>query len=88
MGSLTGALNKANKVALDTNCIIYLLERNFSYFKTVMEIFNLIESGTIKGITSSLALAEILTKTIQKWAIISWSMNTKYCSGIFQTYMC
>lgn len=62
MGSITEALNKATKVALDTNSIIYLLERNFSYFKTVIDVFNLIESGKIKGVTSSLALTEILTK--------------------------
>jgi predicted nucleic acid-binding protein len=62
MGTITDELKKATKVALDTNSFIYLLERNFVYFNVIMDVFNLIESGVVKGITSTLAIAEILTK--------------------------
>lgn len=62
MGTLADELKKATKVALDTNSFIYLLERNFVYFNAIMEVFNLIESGVVKGITSTLAIVEILTK--------------------------
>ncbi|MCL6479797.1 MAG: PIN domain-containing protein [Peptococcaceae bacterium] len=62
MGCITEELNRATRVAFDTNSFIYLLERNFLYFKVIVDVFNLIESGKIKEITSALALTEILTK--------------------------
>lgn len=61
MGSLGTALEGSNKVALDTNCIIYLLEENFTYFNLARELFDLIEAGQIQGITSTLAITEVLT---------------------------
>ena len=62
MGQLNEILCQVNKVALDTNSFIYLLEANFKWFKIVEEIFNAIELGKVIGITSTLALTEVLTK--------------------------
>jgi len=62
MARIAGALKGVGKVGLDTNCIIYLLEQNDKFFRPVRQLFDMIESGSVTGITSTLALTEVLTK--------------------------
>ncbi|AGL01681.1 type II toxin-antitoxin system VapC family toxin [Desulfoscipio gibsoniae] len=62
MGSIEQLLRDVEKVALDTNIIIYLLEQNHQFFTAARDIFDLIESGSVRGITSALSLTEVLTK--------------------------
>ncbi len=48
------------KVAIDSNCFIYLIEGS-PYTNKLIQIFQKIESKSIVGITSILTLTEILT---------------------------
>ena len=62
MGSIEQLIRDVEKVALDTNIIIYLLEQNHKFFSAARDVFDLIESGSVRGITSALALTEVLTR--------------------------
>lgn len=48
-------------LALDTNILIYHFEENPSYAAFTEELFERVESGRVRAITSALALHEILT---------------------------
>ncbi|HEU5300214.1 MAG TPA: PIN domain nuclease [bacterium] len=62
---LRRALGGARRVGLDTICFIYHLSKHPVYFPITSELFRLIEQGTVAGVTSSLALVEILTRPQQ-----------------------
>lgn len=62
MGNIKQLIRDTEKVALDTNIIIYLLEQNHKFFSAARDVFDLIESGSVRGITSALALTEVLTR--------------------------
>jgi predicted nucleic acid-binding protein len=48
------------KVAIDSNCFIYLMEGS-PYTNKLTDLFQKIESRSIKGVTSIITLSEILT---------------------------
>ncbi len=68
MGGLVNELRKYSRIALDTNTLIYLLERHPFYGPEVKEVFELIEKGVCLGITSTLLMTEILTKPLKEGA--------------------
>ncbi len=50
------------KVYLDTSIFIYFVEHHSSYHKPCEQIFKAIETGSIKAVTSTLTLLEILVQ--------------------------
>jgi predicted nucleic acid-binding protein len=62
MARLESILKNTDRVAIDTNSLIYLLEKNEKYFEICKEVFYSIEKGINYGITSVLILTEVLTK--------------------------
>ena len=68
MGGLVNELRKYNRISLDTNTLIYLLERHPIYGPEVKEVFELIEKGGCFGITSTLLITEVLTKPLKERA--------------------
>lgn len=65
MGQIIKELKKYNRVLIDTNLFIYLMEKHPQYFELAKEVFQQIEKGQIYGITSVLVLTEVLTKPIK-----------------------
>ncbi|MCD5406922.1 MAG: hypothetical protein LRZ99_04455 [Desulfotomaculum sp.] len=65
MARLEFILKKYDRIAIDTNSFIYLLEKNNEYFKMCREIFYSIEKGSYHGVTSILLLTEVLTKPLK-----------------------
>lgn len=65
MGQIAKELKKYNRVLIDTNLFIYLMEKHPQYFELAKEVFQQIEKGQIYGITSVLVLTEVLTKPIK-----------------------
>lgn len=53
-------------VYLDTNIWIYTLENYAAYSQDLTALFQAIDNGTLKAITSELTLAEILVAPIQR----------------------
>ncbi|MDD2373358.1 MAG: PIN domain-containing protein [Syntrophomonadaceae bacterium] len=54
------------RVYLDTNIFIYAVEGYAEYRDVLTELFEKIDQGTIKAISSELTLAEILVKPIME----------------------
>jgi len=52
------------RIYLDANVFIYLLEEYPAYVQALTELFSLIDSGGLQAITSELTLAETLVKPI------------------------
>ena len=46
------ALSEAKKIFLDTAPLIYLVERNATYWDAVVELFGRIDAGTLQVVTS------------------------------------
>jgi predicted nucleic acid-binding protein len=65
MERLVAELKQYGKVAIDTNTLIYLMERHPLYHDLCKEVFSLIEKGHLVGITSVLLLTEVLTKPLK-----------------------
>ena len=65
MERLVTELKHYGKVAIDTNALIYLMERHPLYHDLCKEVFALIEKGHLVGITSVLLLTEVLTKPLK-----------------------
>lgn len=68
MGRLADEVRKYNRIAFDTNALIYLLEKHQIYGSEVKEVFELIEKGICYGITSTLLITEVLTKPLKEKA--------------------
>jgi predicted nucleic acid-binding protein len=60
------ALQNVTRLFLDTAPIIYLIEKNPSYFDRVEAIFERIDNGQIKAVTSPVTLAECLVQPIRQ----------------------
>lgn len=58
-------LKKYDRILIDTNSFIYFMEDNEAYADLLQSVFDMIESGKIFGITSTLVLTEVLTKPIK-----------------------
>lgn len=54
-------IQKGKICGLDTMLFIYLIEQNSRYFKLVKKIFNNIEKGGIKAVTSVITPIEVLS---------------------------
>lgn len=65
MERLVADLKQYGKVAIDTNALIYLMERHPLYHDLCKEVFVLIEKGHLVGITSVLLFTEVLTKPLK-----------------------
>jgi predicted nucleic acid-binding protein len=65
MGNLKEDLRNYSTIAIDTNLFVYLMEKHPEYLENVSVIFRMIESGNCSGITSVLAVSEILTKPLK-----------------------
>ncbi len=61
MAGLNSLLKKNVTVALDTNCFIYYFESDYMAEKLI-PLFEAIEKGFVKGLTSVLTISEILVK--------------------------
>lgn len=75
MGGLVDEIRKYNRIAFDTNIVIYLFEKHQVYGPEVKEVFELIEKGICFGITSTLLLAEVLTLPLKEEA---YDLYNKY----------
>lgn len=53
-------------VALDTMVFIYLLDEHPAYVEIAAALFAMIERGELQGVTSTLTLAEVLTRPAQQ----------------------
>lgn len=60
MGEKIGK-NLKSIIALDTNVFIYFFEKNNRFFPKIEKIFQSIEDGKCRGISSIITLIEILT---------------------------
>lgn len=58
---LHDVLKKHDRILIDTNSFIYLVEDNELYVDLLQTIFDMIESGKVFGITTTLVLTEVLT---------------------------
>ncbi|WPX09096.1 type II toxin-antitoxin system VapC family toxin [Anaerocellum danielii] len=65
-----GMLKAGQKLALDTNLFIYLIEKNKIYFPLVRSLFEKIQKGQLYGVTSSLIYTELLSKPFQEGNIV------------------
>lgn len=52
---------KGGVAAFDTNCLIYYIERHPDYYPLVKSLFQAIENGNLRAITSAITLTEVLT---------------------------
>ena len=57
---ITRILQKGTLCALDTMIFIYFLERHPIYYELLCDFFTQIEKGNLRGLISSLVLAELL----------------------------
>ena len=64
MGGLREKLTNASIVGLDTSIFIYHLEANPTYAPLTKIVFENMEKGTFKGVTSTIALMEL---TVLPW---------------------
>jgi predicted nucleic acid-binding protein len=63
--ALAGPLASARVIALDTSTFIYLIETHPTFFGAVAPIFQAIDSGAVQGVTSVLALLEVLVRPLE-----------------------
>jgi predicted nucleic acid-binding protein len=66
MVALNDALSGVDRLGLDTSPIIYFVEANPRYDAVVTQVFDRIAKATLRGITSTLTLTEVLVLPIQK----------------------
>jgi predicted nucleic acid-binding protein len=66
VGGLVVEARKYNRIAFDTNAVIYLLEKHRIYGPEVKGVFELIEKGICCGVTSTLLITEVLTKPLKE----------------------
>lgn len=66
--ALTGALQGAQLLALDTSPFIYLVEKHPAFYSKVLPIFASLDAGDARGVTSVLTLLETLVQPLQKGA--------------------
>lgn len=55
---------KYDRILIDTNSFIYFMEDHDVYADLLQNVFDMIESGKVFGVTSTLVLTEVLTKLI------------------------
>jgi predicted nucleic acid-binding protein len=60
------ALSAHGLVAIDTMIFLYLLDEHPRYVDCAMTLFEAIEQGQLRGVTSTLTLAELLTAPAQQ----------------------
>ena len=58
--------NRGSTIALDTMIFIYLFEEDRNYIDPVRAIFESVEKGKLKAITSTVTVIECLTKPLKK----------------------
>jgi len=58
--------NRGYTIALDTMVFIYLFEEDENYIDTVKAIFENVEKGKLKTITSTVTIIECLTKHLKR----------------------
>jgi hypothetical protein len=63
---LEAAFQQVNRLFLDSAPVIYYIEQNPIYLGIMDEIFNFIESGRIRAVTSPVTLAECLILPIRE----------------------
>ncbi len=65
MGKVSQALTNHQRVGIDTNVVIYLLDAVSPYASLVTELFDLIEQGRIQAIASTITMLEVMVKPFQ-----------------------
>lgn len=63
---ISAAFAQTGRVFLDTAPLVYLVEANPFYLDLVRAVFELIENGQLRAITSPISLAECLVRPIQE----------------------
>ena len=71
------------RIFLDTNIIIYFLEKNKLFFEKVIPYFERAESGEIELFTSSISYMEVLMPVIKKQDI---DLESKY-NYLFKNFL-
>ena len=66
--ALTGALQGAQLIALDTSAFIYLVEKHPIFYPKVEPIFAALDAGDVRGVTSVLTLLEVLVRPLESLA--------------------
>ena len=69
MSRIDDLLKENNLIFLDTAVFIYHFEANPHYLPTTKTIFKNIEAGKIQGLTTTITLAEIVTKPLENGQI-------------------
>lgn len=64
-GSLADRLKGKRRVHIDTNVLIYFLQKNPEYVTLVRPVFEFIDSGQLVGVSSYITLLEIMVQPIQ-----------------------
>jgi predicted nucleic acid-binding protein len=64
MTKLDDALGGVNRLGFDTSPVIYFVEANPKYDLLLVEIFQRIAKGTLRGVTSVITLTEVLVQPI------------------------
>jgi predicted nucleic acid-binding protein len=59
---LTDALRGVRQLAIDTSPLIYFIERHASYFDRMAVIMKTIDTGTVAGVSATIALTEVLVQ--------------------------
>lgn len=65
MGTVIEKIKHYKTVALDTNLLIYLMEKHPVYLDEVAALFKMIETGNLLAVSSILLLTEILIKPLK-----------------------
>jgi predicted nucleic acid-binding protein len=64
MGKFTERISQLPIVGLDTSIFIYHFEKNPTYLSLTRELFSRIESGELRGVTSTISLMEIIVRPL------------------------
>jgi predicted nucleic acid-binding protein len=64
MGRFTERLSQFPIIGLDTSIFIYHFEKNPTYLSLTHQLFSMIESGDLLGVTSTITLMEIIVRPL------------------------
>jgi predicted nucleic acid-binding protein len=64
MGRFTERISQFPIVGLDTSIFIYHFEKNPTYLSLTHQLFSMIESGDLLGVTSTITLMEIIVRPL------------------------
>lgn len=75
----SSSLRKIKLVGLDTNLFVYLYQRHPQFLEPVKSVFEKIEKSQLKGVTSIITIAELLSYPLTK------KVADEICESFFTT---